>query len=301
MIKLGLALGGGGAKGSYQLGVIKAIEEFNFLDSIDVISGTSIGAINTLLLMGNLNHEEMLEIWKNLRNKDIYQSGINLSLKSEEFFDLRPLFSQLSNNVSTKNIKNSKFDCYVMAAEVPDSQKRLTQFRYKEMKKKFFHLNTFMLPRKAVLASSSIPGLFGPTTILGKKYVDGGIIDNHSMDPIIDNECNIIFNIPVDQFFDVKPYIDKPLLMIDFTSKMAFHSTLLMDFIDAIRFDTKRIEERYRYGYLVGQKLMEKLYYSDFIKNDLTFNKPSRFNMLTLSPEEDMEIYNKVRKEFKNE
>nr|WIF88899.1 patatin-like phospholipase family protein [Acholeplasma laidlawii] len=50
-IKVGLMLGGGGAKGTYQLGVIKALEELNLLKHIDAISGVSIGAINTLLLM----------------------------------------------------------------------------------------------------------------------------------------------------------------------------------------------------------------------------------------------------------
>ena len=48
--KLGLMLGGGGAKGGYQLGVIKALQEEKLLDNIDCIAGTSIGAINGLLL-----------------------------------------------------------------------------------------------------------------------------------------------------------------------------------------------------------------------------------------------------------
>ena len=41
--KIGLALGGGGAKGGAHVGVIKVLEELNV--PIDYISGTSIGAI----------------------------------------------------------------------------------------------------------------------------------------------------------------------------------------------------------------------------------------------------------------
>ncbi|PKK92721.1 MAG: hypothetical protein CVV61_08295, partial [Tenericutes bacterium HGW-Tenericutes-6] len=49
--KVGLALGGGGARGSYQIGILKALEEANILEDIHHISGTSIGSINTLMVM----------------------------------------------------------------------------------------------------------------------------------------------------------------------------------------------------------------------------------------------------------
>lgn len=68
MSKLGLVLSGGGAKGAYHVGVIKALQELGI--QIDMISGASIGALNAAVLLSakdqqqGLNHLEQL--WNNL-------------------------------------------------------------------------------------------------------------------------------------------------------------------------------------------------------------------------------------------
>ncbi|MBQ2080829.1 MAG: patatin-like phospholipase family protein, partial [Treponema sp.] len=46
---IGLCLSGGGAKGAYEIGVMKAIEEKNLSPNIKSISGTSVGALNGTL------------------------------------------------------------------------------------------------------------------------------------------------------------------------------------------------------------------------------------------------------------
>lgn len=298
MTKVGMSLGGGGAKGSYQLGVIKALDEFNMLRLVKVVSGTSIGAINALLFMAGKSHEEMISVWRDLNNEEIYQSGSQIRKSSyQKMFDLIPLFKKLSEQVTNKEISSSKIECYVTASEIVDD-KRLSQFKFWDMKKVYFHLNTFIQPRKAVLASVSIPGLFGKTKILGKYYVDGGVLNQHPLEPLIENDCNVIFNIPVDQFFKSQKYYKENITLIDFTSNYAFHSTFVMDLIDAVRFEHKRIEERYRYGYLVGRKVLEKLYNTQILKTDLTFNKVNKFTMIKLTPDEDRLIYEQIREEF---
>ena len=42
-LKVGLVLAGGGAKGAYQAGVIRALWDLDLIDNIDVVSGVSIG------------------------------------------------------------------------------------------------------------------------------------------------------------------------------------------------------------------------------------------------------------------
>lgn len=42
-------LAGGGGKGAYQIGVLKALVETNLIDKIQVIAGTSVGALNAIL------------------------------------------------------------------------------------------------------------------------------------------------------------------------------------------------------------------------------------------------------------
>lgn len=302
MNKIGLSLGGGGAKGSYQLGVMKALDEYNLLEKINVVSGTSIGAINALMFMAGKSVSEMVEIWNDINNDEIYQSGIQFKQsKYQKLYDITPLFNKLSMSVTTKEIKQSKIDCYVTACKILNDNKKLSQFKFWDMEVRYFHLNTYRLPRKAVLASASIPGLFGKTKIMGKSYVDGGLLDNHPIDPLLKQKCNIIFNVPLDQFFKPNKYHKESIVIIDFSSKHAFHSSLIIDLIDAIRFDNDRIEERFRYGYLVGKKILEKLFNNPVLNNDLTFNIPDKFLMINLSPDEDLEIYNQIRKEFTND
>ena len=63
MIKLyGLALEGGGAKGAYHIGAMKAIKECGF--KIDTVVGTSIGAFNgTVYAQGDL--DKLYDLWYN--------------------------------------------------------------------------------------------------------------------------------------------------------------------------------------------------------------------------------------------
>ena len=45
----GLVLSGGGAKGAYEVGVWKALDDYGITDEIKVISGSSVGALNAAL------------------------------------------------------------------------------------------------------------------------------------------------------------------------------------------------------------------------------------------------------------
>ena len=46
-----LVLSGGGSKGSYQIGVWKALRDMNI--KFDIVTGTSVGALNALMLLSN--------------------------------------------------------------------------------------------------------------------------------------------------------------------------------------------------------------------------------------------------------
>ena len=67
-MKVGLVLSGGGAKGAYQVGMIKALDELGV--KVDAISGASIGAINGAILAASPSVQEgarrMECLWKTL-------------------------------------------------------------------------------------------------------------------------------------------------------------------------------------------------------------------------------------------
>ena len=70
MAKLGLVFSGGGGKGAYQIGVWKALEEFGLTDKVEVVAGTSVGALNALLF-AQRNYELAEHVWLHIRQEDI--------------------------------------------------------------------------------------------------------------------------------------------------------------------------------------------------------------------------------------
>ena len=66
-VKYGLVLSGGGTKGSYEVGVLKALKKLKI--DIDIVSGASIGTINAIFLVQNeVNKLENLYKTININN-----------------------------------------------------------------------------------------------------------------------------------------------------------------------------------------------------------------------------------------
>ncbi|WP_336032940.1 patatin-like phospholipase family protein [Acinetobacter bereziniae] len=79
MSKLGLVLSGGGAKGAYHVGVIKALQELD--TQIDMLSGASIGALNGAVLLSAKTQEEGLQNLEQLWDKLPEVKPIQLKVK----------------------------------------------------------------------------------------------------------------------------------------------------------------------------------------------------------------------------
>lgn len=60
---IGLVLSGGGAKGAYQVGVWKAMEEYGLTDNVKIASGTSVGALNAALF-ANVSTTKAEQLWR---------------------------------------------------------------------------------------------------------------------------------------------------------------------------------------------------------------------------------------------
>jgi NTE family protein len=111
----------------------------------------------------------------------------------------------------------------------------------------------------AILASCSIPAVFNPYQFKGSMYVDGGLLDNLPVKPII-GKCDFIIGShcnQVSQFFDptnLKVVIERSLLMAiganTFVSKQ--HCDVVIDppGLDKYSsFDLSKIQEMYDIGY----------------------------------------------------
>lgn len=252
-MKLGLTLGGGGAKGSYQIGVLKALIEEGLLNDLKVVSGTSIGAFNACLVMERLSYEKMESIWLQIDNHEIY-NGLN-RFKQDKLglFDQTRMYEILIANQQKEILKSSNIKGLVVASKVKELS-LLKQISRHNMEEKVFHINKLKDPHRAVLASSSVPIVFGPTKIHNNYYVDGGLLNNLPINLLLKEKCNVIIVISLSPTGDLSNYSNNNLL-IDFSPK----SKLVRTILGSLDFREDSTINRINQGYIEAKALIDYL------------------------------------------
>ena len=194
--KYGVVLGGGGAKGAYEIGVWKALNELEI--PIEVIVGTSVGALNgAIMVQGDFDVAytmwcdlNILKIFSFGQEKDILTpkdlslvSIIN-TIKNSLLLggmDVTPLKELLDKVIDEEKIRESKIDFGIVTFSLTDF-KPVNIFKKDIPKGKLIDY---------LLASSCFP-TFRPQMINDKRYVDGGIYDNIPVSLISKKSSNII-------------------------------------------------------------------------------------------------------------
>ncbi len=156
--KLGLALGGGGARGVVHVGFIKALEEEGIKPYC--ISGTSMGAIVGGCYASGMTMEAVREALVKLRTFDI------VDIEAMPFTRLSLLRSKKLQKLFLKYIGDATFD----KLAVPYSCTAVDLYSGK------LHVFNEGSLVTAVQASSCIPGVFRPVEYNGMLLVDGGVL-----------------------------------------------------------------------------------------------------------------------------
>ncbi|MBC5647239.1 patatin-like phospholipase family protein [Christensenella tenuis] len=159
--KMGLALGGGSARGFAHIGVLRVMIENRI--PIDSIAGCSMGA----LIGGIYASEADLETLENLAVVFDYKKYFDLTLSSKGYVKGSKVQELIKLMTKNSMIEKSKIPYCCIATCLCDAKlKRFTEGPIHE----------------AVRASISIPGMFTPHVIDGVSYVDGGVIDRTAID-----------------------------------------------------------------------------------------------------------------------
>lgn len=96
-----LVLGGGGAKGSYEVGVWKALNKLNM--KFDIVTGVSIGSINGAFYVAN-EYKKCLKMWQKITTSDLFDVAIGSKMSKE---DIKLLVKQMSSGgISFSNAYN---------------------------------------------------------------------------------------------------------------------------------------------------------------------------------------------------
>lgn len=152
--KIGLALGGGAARGFAHIGVIKVLESHGIVP--DIIVGTSAGSVVGALYAAGFDPYAMQKIGQQLDEKifaDWTLGGRGL-LKGEALQDF------INQQVNRKTLEKLNKPFGAVATDLNTGERVV--FRSGDT-------------GQAVRASAAVPGVFQPTSIRGKTYVDGGL------------------------------------------------------------------------------------------------------------------------------
>lgn len=184
-MKKGLALCGGGAKGSYEAGCFKAFEELGI--HFDIVTGTSIGCLNAAMYCQR-DLDRDYELWQKLTVNMIIKYGFNfdrldilngiknnknsisflLQYVTNRGADIRPLKSLFDQYIKPEKIINSDITFGIVSAQYPSMK------GYEVVANK---LKAEEIP-SYILASASCWPVFPICKIGDKQYVDGGYYDN---------------------------------------------------------------------------------------------------------------------------
>ena len=203
--KIGLALGGGGAKGGAHVGVIKVLEEMNV--PIDFIAGTSIGAIVGGLYASGMTSDELAEAiasidWSEAMQDKPPRRDLNFRRKEDDaryLFDLevgigRGGLEWPAGFISGQNLFFLLQSLTLGVADVDDFDKLPIPFRAVATdvgNGEMVVLDHGYLAT-AMRASMAIPAFFTPVELDGKLLVDGGMVNNLPVDVAFDMGADIV-------------------------------------------------------------------------------------------------------------
>lgn len=153
-VRIGLALGGGAAKGFAHIGVIKMLEA-NGLKP-DVVAGTSAGSVVGALYASGMDPFELQQQAFGLdedriRDVRLFSGGVLQGRKLQDY---------VNELVDNRPLDRMRIPFAAVATRLETGERTV-----------FVRGST----GQAVRASSSIPGVFEPVAIGGKHYVDGGV------------------------------------------------------------------------------------------------------------------------------
>ena len=157
-MKIGVALGGGGAKGFAHLGVLKALEEAGV--ECDVVAGTSIGAVvGAVYASGQI--EKLEDYSTALKSIDI-PFLLGPTWPSRGLFTGKQIEKVLNKFIYIDNIEELEKPFAAVSVDLNKAQ---------------VHTFTRGNLNRAVRSSIAIPGLFTPVIFEDKLLADGGILE----------------------------------------------------------------------------------------------------------------------------
>ncbi|MDP6146864.1 MAG: patatin-like phospholipase family protein [Gammaproteobacteria bacterium] len=217
--KLGLVLPGGGARGAYQVGVLKAISDIQGkieASPFRVISGTSAGAINASMISSRIEdfHRSILnleDVWENFSTNHIYKteklfmlkqslhwlltlvSGGVLTKNPRSLLNNQPLRGLLEKTIDFEsinhNISSGVLDAFILTAASYEEKQSVSFFSTNSKVEDWHKVGRSGRQSKInidhLMASVALPLIFPAIMIDGQYYGDGAMRQETPLSPAI--------------------------------------------------------------------------------------------------------------------
>ncbi len=181
--RVGIVLSGGAVRGFAHIGVLKALEEKGIYP--DVVSGASAGAIIGAFYCAGYPANSLEKIAKKINFLAHIRPNV---IPKKSFFRIVNLEETLRKYIEVKNIEELEKEFYVCITNLNKGRPE------------YWNRGDLTLLLKA---SSSLPVLFEPVSISDSLYIDGGVMNNLPVEPLIDR-CDFIIGVDVNPFWEEK-------------------------------------------------------------------------------------------------
>ncbi|MBK6595548.1 MAG: patatin-like phospholipase family protein [Burkholderiales bacterium] len=155
--RIGLALGGGAARGFAHVGVIQVLEEAGIRPVL--VSGTSAGSLVAAIYAGGKTGKQLQQVAETMEEATI--ADWTLPLLNRGMLRGDALARYVNGQVGSRLIEDLPLQLGIVATDLNSGQSMLFQ-----------RGDT----GTAVRASSAVPAVFQPVRISGREYVDGGLV-----------------------------------------------------------------------------------------------------------------------------
>ena len=167
--RIAFVLGGGGHRGTYEVGMLKALIEAGIQP--DIVVGTSIGAINGVAIAADPSREmieRLIDAWHNILDSSIFRGNVfarayNAVRYQTHLHSNDPLRHLIEGVVSARRFVDLAVHFECVAACVEDAAEH------------WFSEGPLV---DAVLASSAVPGILPAVEVNGRHYIDGGVVNS---------------------------------------------------------------------------------------------------------------------------
>jgi NTE family protein len=189
--RIGLVLGGGGARGAAHVGVLKVIEELRI--PVDYVAGTSMGSIVGGLYASGLSAEQIEREILAMDWNDLFEDEPNREERSfrrkrdDDFyvFRVKPGYNKGKVQFPLAYIRGQKFDLVLNRLTLPMYEVKdfdLMPIPYRAVATDVETGKEVVLSAgslaKSIRASMAVPAAFDPVEIDGRLLIDGGLANN---------------------------------------------------------------------------------------------------------------------------